>query len=266
MKQTDIKKRTLWIASGAILIGLSLLLLVLSFIPGWSERADPAILFLVLSAGFILCILNFRTEWHWRFWLAAPAGLFAAMGLVFTMNAVTGSSQAWAYGWLLCVAGLAGGFALAARWGGYAPIFYTAGLQTALGALALFAIFGAIAGGALMRVVALLLLAAEGVLLLRRGSRSAGNPESPLQVTLSSAAKKPADAESAPLEPLVEPLSKREIEVLQAIEAGLTNQEIAAQLVIAPSTVKTHINNIYAKLGAQTRTQAVRRARDLGLL
>jgi LuxR family transcriptional regulator, maltose regulon positive regulatory protein len=63
----------------------------------------------------------------------------------------------------------------------------------------------------------------------------------------------------------VEPLSARELEVLQLVDQGLSNQEIAARLNIAASTVKTHINNIYSKLEVQTRTQAIRRARDLGL-
>jgi LuxR family maltose regulon positive regulatory protein len=64
---------------------------------------------------------------------------------------------------------------------------------------------------------------------------------------------------------LVEPLSPRELEVLQLIDQGLSNSEIAGQLVVAPSTVKTHINNIYGKLGVRTRLQALKRAEELGL-
>ena len=52
----------------------------------------------------------------------------------------------------------------------------------------------------------------------------------------------------------------RELEVLRLIDAGLSNQQIADKLSVAPSTVKTHINNIYGKLGVQTRVQAVTRA------
>jgi LuxR family maltose regulon positive regulatory protein len=63
---------------------------------------------------------------------------------------------------------------------------------------------------------------------------------------------------------LVEPLSEREIEVLQRIVAGYSNREIAAQLTIAHSTVKTHINNIYSKLGVQTRSEAIERAQNPG--
>jgi LuxR family maltose regulon positive regulatory protein len=65
---------------------------------------------------------------------------------------------------------------------------------------------------------------------------------------------------------LLEPLSQREQEILQLISRGFTNEEIAVILVIALSTVKTHINNLYSKLGTHRRTQAVSIARDLGLL
>ena len=68
------------------------------------------------------------------------------------------------------------------------------------------------------------------------------------------------------MEPLIEALTGRELEVLRLIEQGLTNQQIAERMVVAASTVKTHINNIYAKLGVETRTQAVSRGRELGLM
>jgi len=65
---------------------------------------------------------------------------------------------------------------------------------------------------------------------------------------------------------LVEPLSERELEVLHLIAEGFSNAEIAEKLVIAQGTVKRHINNIYGKLGVQSRTQAVARSREMGLL
>jgi LuxR family maltose regulon positive regulatory protein len=65
---------------------------------------------------------------------------------------------------------------------------------------------------------------------------------------------------------LVEPLTGRELDVLRLIAAGLSNQEIAQELVIALSTVKSHINHIYGKLDAKSRTQAAAKAQALDLL
>lgn len=65
---------------------------------------------------------------------------------------------------------------------------------------------------------------------------------------------------------LVEPLTDREIEVLQYLAQGLTNQEIADTLVLALGTVKWYTGQIYGKLGVANRTQAIARARTLGLI
>lgn len=65
---------------------------------------------------------------------------------------------------------------------------------------------------------------------------------------------------------LIDKLSEREYMVLGLIAEGLSNQEIAHKLVVTVSTIKTHLNNIYAKLHVHTRLQAVTRAYDLGVL
>ena len=65
---------------------------------------------------------------------------------------------------------------------------------------------------------------------------------------------------------LVEPLSARELEVLQLMAQGLSNGEISARLFLALSTVKGHNRRIFDKLQVQRRTEAVARARELGLL
>ena len=64
----------------------------------------------------------------------------------------------------------------------------------------------------------------------------------------------------------IEPLSDRELEVLDLIADGLSRQEIAAKLVLSLNTVKTHARNIYSKLGVHSQLQAVRKAQGLGLL
>ena len=65
---------------------------------------------------------------------------------------------------------------------------------------------------------------------------------------------------------LLEPLSEREMEVMRLLAAHLTSTEIAQELIISPHTARTHIKNIYKKLGAHERDEAVEHARALGLL
>jgi len=65
---------------------------------------------------------------------------------------------------------------------------------------------------------------------------------------------------------LPEPLSQREQQVLELINQGLANKDIATRMSVAPATVKAHIRNLYGKLGVGRRTEALARARELGLL
>jgi DNA-binding NarL/FixJ family response regulator len=67
-------------------------------------------------------------------------------------------------------------------------------------------------------------------------------------------------------QPLLEPLSERELEILAIMATGATNREIAGQLYITEGTVKNHVTNILGKLNARDRTQAVIKAQELGIL
>ncbi len=61
-------------------------------------------------------------------------------------------------------------------------------------------------------------------------------------------------------------ITPRELEVLMQMAQGLSNQEIADKLFVSLNTVKTHSSNVFSKLGVQRRTQAIQRAKELGLL
>jgi len=75
------------------------------------------------------------------------------------------------------------------------------------------------------------------------------------------------DVPDAPRQqPLLDPLTERELDVLRAVADGLSNRETAARLFLSEGTVKNHVTNVLAKLGVRDRTQAALRARALGLL
>lgn len=65
---------------------------------------------------------------------------------------------------------------------------------------------------------------------------------------------------------MLDPLTDRELEILRLLSAGLTNQEIADKLIVSLGTVKAHNHNIFSKLDVSSRTQALRRAQELGLV
>lgn len=65
--------------------------------------------------------------------------------------------------------------------------------------------------------------------------------------------------------PLIEPLTQRELIVLRLLQSGRSNKEIAREMVVCEDTIKFHLRNIYGKLGASRRTEAIARAQSLGL-
>ncbi len=84
-------------------------------------------------------------------------------------------------------------------------------------------------------------------------------PPAPAAVIPAPARPKPVVLEQLGITP-------RELEVLEWMARGLSNQEIAAQMFVSLNTVKTHASNVFAKLGVQRRTQAIQQAKELGML
>jgi len=101
--------------------------------------------------------------------------------------------------------------------------------------------------------------------LLRQAARRGIAPTYVGQLLAALGAGKAGQAE-VDMSPLVEPLSDREMEVLELLAEGLSNAEIGQRLFIALPTVKSHTRNIYGKLGVHSRKEAVVRARALGIL
>jgi len=102
-------------------------------------------------------------------------------------------------------------------------------------------------------IVAAIEAAAAGLTVLERGS-------------LASLLRSPGALRKGTSDALVEPLTERELEVLQLVAAGLGNKEVAARLEISEHTVKFHVASIMGKLGAGSRTEAVTLAIRQGLI
>jgi LuxR family maltose regulon positive regulatory protein len=79
------------------------------------------------------------------------------------------------------------------------------------------------------------------------------------------AARQERGCPEPPVQPLIEPLSERELQVLRLVAAGLSNPEVADTLYISVNTVKTHLQRIYGKLGTSSRTAAATKAQELDL-
>ena len=264
-----------WKWGGYVLAGLGLVVLIAGVsVDNAALNFALPLVFFMLAFVFLALGFNLSENWPWAVWLFVPGALLLSFGIIFLLNVLTGDWQAWAYAWLLLVAGLGAGLTLAARYGRLRQEFLMAGLGLVVVGMTFFAIFGVIAGGLAIKVAAPLMLIAGGAALSRLRPQAVLPervlrrlyPEPPAAVLESADASAFPDEPRPPAEELVEPVSARELEVLRLIDGGLSNGQIAERLTLAPSTVKTHINNLYGKLGVQTRVQALNRARELGLL
>jgi LuxR family maltose regulon positive regulatory protein len=99
--------------------------------------------------------------------------------------------------------------------------------------------------------------------LLRRVVRKSRSREF---ASLILAAAEPGERGASIEQPLIDPLSGRELEILRHLQTNLTSNEIAQELFIATSTVRSHMKSIYSKLDAHSRREAIQIATDLGLI
>ncbi len=107
----------------------------------------------------------------------------------------------------------------------------------------------------------------EGQPMVELLRRAASRGIRPNYVSRLLAAFNPVERQVSPeVQPLIEPLSDRELEILHYLATGLSNQAIADKLIVSLATVKWHARNIYGKLDVSNRTQAVTKARELGIL
>jgi DNA-binding CsgD family transcriptional regulator len=258
-----------WITIGSlVLVGLGIATLVVSISTHGTVNLSLPLVFLMLGGVSYAAVTALAHRWTWARLFYIPGSILVALGLIFLLNVITSDWNAWAYAWLLLLTGLGVGVALVNRDRRWRQEISMGAVGLVIASLIFFALFGAIAGGWFILIMAPILLVAGG-LALHWVRPETFLPEPLLRrLNLAGAANTPADPSAGLPDQahLVEPLSARELEVLALIDRGLSNPEIADQLTLAPSTVKTHINNIYGKLGVQGRVQALNRARELGLL
>jgi DNA-binding CsgD family transcriptional regulator len=263
MRDTNLPVRI----TSIVLIGIGVILLSLNIIYQGGINVALPLVFLLLGGGFFILVFQFRSRWNPTVYLYIPAFLFSTFGVIFLLNVLTQDWNAWSYAWMLLVAAVGAGLLMAHHERPAWPVLSPIGWVMLVLGITGFVVFGAIVGGVFIQVAACIMLVLAGISL--HWLHLEKMLPRPLLNLLH--LNQPASAgdvkASAPTTPdMVEPLSNRELEVLRLIDAGLSNQQIAEQLSVAASTVKTHINNIYGKLGVETRVQALNRARELGLL
>jgi DNA-binding CsgD family transcriptional regulator len=247
--------------ASTVLVGAGIVLFALNLLMGGKLNLALPLVFIMLGVVFFILVLIVAPGWKWAGLLFLPGSLLTILGIIFLINVLTNDWNSWSYAWLLLVAGVGAGLVLTGWYLHLDKVFMMAGAGMVIFGLTFFVVFGMIAGGSVILVMAPILLALGG-LALRWVRLETILPERLLRRLAPGGPVQGSPAQDH----LVEPLSGRELEVLRLIDQGLSNQEIADRLVVAASTIKTHINNIYGKLGVQTRVQVIHRAQELGLL
>src|SRR5512138_4018120 len=155
-------QKTIKIAS-ALIIAIGVILIALDvFLDKPTNLALPLV-FMVLGGAFLILVFSLRQRWHWAILLFVPAMLSAAFGIIFLINVLTQDWNSWAYAWLFLVAAVGAGLVLANRDNTWPPVLTITGWGLAIGGITLFAVFGVIAGGLFIQVMAPILLILAGI-------------------------------------------------------------------------------------------------------
>ena len=221
---------------------------------------------ILVGAAMILYAGELSRKVPWMEYLYLLGALALVMGCIFLLNVLTHDWKAWAYAWILILPALGWGKLMMNRNGRWPELVNVISWITILAGVLFFIAFGALTGGLFIQFSAPLILIVGGLLFYRANERGAL-----FEHFTSQFSRKNGTGPVSPLNhqngtQLAESLTEREMQVLRLIDQGLSNAEIAERLTLAPSTVKTHINNLYGKLGVQSRVRAIRQARTLGLI
>lgn len=166
----EITNRTLAIV-GTVLIGVGLLFFGLNFIPGWTLAMTWPVIFFVLAAGFFVPPFLFPSQRQWMAGLFIPGAVLLSLGIIFLYTTISLDWSAWAFAWLLIVAGVGLGLMLAGLYGNWGSGVVTVGVWMLLVNVALFALFGALFGGPALKLAAPFVLTLAGIVLLIRAFR-----------------------------------------------------------------------------------------------
>ncbi len=150
------------------LIGLGVIFLLLNFIPGWKTHTPWSLVFFILAAGFITPPIAFPA---FRSGLAAlfiPGVIMAVLGLIFTYNIYSQDWSMWAFAWLLISSASGAGIALASWYGSWGRTPTLVGIWIMIGSAAIFAFFGFIFGGTILKTLTAVLLILLGLLMIFR--------------------------------------------------------------------------------------------------
>lgn len=157
------KRTSIYLA--CLFIGAGVLFLFFNLIPGLGGKAWPLIFF-ILAAGFILPWFLWSEVRRGLAGLFVPGCILATLGLIFTYNVLSRDWASWAYAWILVNTGLGLGLLLGARAGRWGRAPEIVGTVFIVASLALFALFAALFGGAILKIIGPLVVVGLGGMLL----------------------------------------------------------------------------------------------------